>query len=178
MTTQSNHYITRMSRKSYRVSQRTFQGTRMSLNAIPAANFVGVSSKASCPTISPLRITFPTAPPFQYHRSPSCQESVSTSVTPLTRNVYNPGELAFLQRDPAAFKPSKLKPPFTGPHEVIEHVGNAARCRHHATHVFSDYHVDRLKIFHSTFPQAHDAANQDEDLSVVGRIDAWKEDPT
>jgi hypothetical protein len=46
-----------------------------------------------------------------------------THVTPLTRNVYNPGELVLLQRDPAAFQPSKLKLPFTGSYEVIQHVG-------------------------------------------------------
>jgi hypothetical protein len=51
----------------------------------------------------------------------------TTHVTPLTRNVYNPGELVLLQRDPAAFQPSKLKLPFTGPYEVIQHVGNVVR---------------------------------------------------
>jgi hypothetical protein len=87
----------------------------------------------------------------------------STHVTPLTRNVYNAGELVLLQRDPTAFQPSKLK---------IQHVGNAVRCRHLATH------VERLKIFHGTFQQALDAANQDEYLSVVSHIDALKGDPS
>jgi hypothetical protein len=47
-----------------------------------------------------------------------------------------------------------------------------------AIHVISDYHVERLKIFHGTFLQAQEAANQNEDQSVVSRIDAWKGDPT
>jgi hypothetical protein len=44
--------------------------------------------------------------------------------------------------------------------------------------VISDYHVEPLKIFHGTLQQALDAANQDEDLSVVSHIDAWKGDPS
>jgi hypothetical protein len=44
--------------------------------------------------------------------------------------------------------------------------------------MISDYLVERLKIFHGTLQQALDAANQDEDLSVVSHIDAWKGDPS
>jgi hypothetical protein len=88
----------------------------------------------------------------------------ATHVTPLTRNVYSPGELYPAKR-PRYLPAFQAQVTFTGPYEVIQHYDNTGRCRQLAIHVSSDYHVERLKIFHGTFQQAHEAANH---------VDAWK----
>ena len=104
-------------------------------------------------------------------------DSRRTVVTDDTRNVYLRGELVLLQRDPDKPLPSKLTMPFSGPYEVIDHVGNDVKIRHLATHAITEHPVTRLKIFHGTREQGKASAAQEVEQSQVRAITAWRGDP-
>ena len=104
-------------------------------------------------------------------------EARRSGVTEETQNKYLPGELVLVRRDPDKPLPSKLSLPFTGPYEVLQHDGNAVRCRHLAAHHIADYPVTRLKIFHGSLEDAIQAANEDYDQTKIDRIDGWRGDP-
>lgn len=98
-------------------------------------------------------------------------------VTPETQNIYLPGELFLVLRDPDTFQPAKLLAPFRGPYEVIHQERNRVECRHLATHHVREVPVERVKIFHGTREQAVESANQDEDQTVVQAVTGWRGDP-
>ena len=90
------------------------------------------------------------------------------------RNVYHPGELVLLQRDPSQHLPTKLSMHFTGPWEVIKHESNAVEIRHIATHEIRNVHVTRLKMYHGGRAAGYKTALRDADQYVVVEILAWR----
>ena len=90
------------------------------------------------------------------------------------RNVYHPGELVLLQRDPSQHLPTKLSMHFTGPWEVIKHESNAVEIRHIATHEIKNVHITRLKMYHGDRAAGYETALRDADQYVVIEILAWR----